>query len=305
MTSAPSHRCPWAFTAALALSLCLAFAAPAAAQDDDPEAMFSQGVELFNAGEYRDAAEKFRQVFEVDPNPFMLFNIARCYHELGDLETAAKYYDRSLALDGLPRDAKVEAIKRLDDIQVSLEQRRGTREATRRASLALRSAREALAASAAVKTTVTEPVRTDGPADGSSKTAKPATTDKGRGTLTWVGATLGVVGLAAVGGGTWFALQVGDDLDRHKGLVDDYTALQAQALASGDTALAAKALTMADNANVLATQIEQDQRLSLALFAGGGALVIGGIVMILVDAPEDTDVSVIATPTGVAIVGLW
>jgi tetratricopeptide (TPR) repeat protein len=287
--------------ALLALSLLLA--TPSHAQDATPEALFSEGVELFNAEQYREAVERFRQVFEIDPNPFMLFNIARCYHELGELETAAKYYDRSLALDGLPRDAKVEAIKRLDDIQIAMEVRRTTQEAARRGARAHKAAREAIATRAAVVT----PPDTGAEETGSGGVIPkdPDSVEPGRGSLTWVGATLGILGVVAVGGGTWFALQVGDDLDRHEALVADYSTLQAQALASGDAELAGRALSMADDANALATGIEQDQRLSLALFAGGGALIIGGVVMLLVDSPDEADVTVIATPNGLAVVGLW
>lgn len=287
--------------AAVSVVACVLWQSPAAAEDA-PEALFSQGVALFEGEQYREAAEVFRRVFEIDPNPFVLFNIGRCYHELGELETATKYYDRSLALDGLPREAKIEAIKRLDDIQQALEARRAKDAAAERIGRALADARQALGDRAAELAPAAgapgEPLGTVPPDD-------PQPAPGGRGALTWVGAGIGVVGLAAVGGGTWFALGVGDDLDRHSGLVDEYRTLQSQALESGDSELAGRALTMADEANTLATSIEQDQRFSVALFAAGGAMIIGGVVMILADSPDDTDVTVVASPTGFAVVGLW
>lgn len=300
----PLHRVPNILAATL-LAVCLLWGSPAASQED-PEALFGQAVELFQAEEYRDAVEIFRQVFELDPNPFVLFNIGRCYHQLGELETAAKYYDRSLALDGLPREAKVEAIKRLDDIQIALEHRRSKDGAVDRVHAALDTARSELTARVAVMPPETGE-GPNGPEKGAGRGTAPTPPEDegGRGTLTWVGVGLGVIGLAAVGGGTWFALQVNDDLDRHSGLVADYTALEAQALASADSELATQALSMADEANALAGDIEQDQRLGLALFAAGGAMVIGGVVMILADTPDEPDVTVIATPNGLAVVGLW
>ncbi len=90
-----------------------AHAQDASAPIADPGLLFETGVELYRSGQYALAIEVFRQVFELDPNPFVLFNIGRCHEELGQLKEAVRYYKQALLLDGLTLEAKAEAIKRL------------------------------------------------------------------------------------------------------------------------------------------------------------------------------------------------
>ncbi len=75
-----------------------------------------EGSELYAAGDYRRAAERFLQAYAVDQDPNLLFNVASCYEGLGDLEAAIEKYRVFLAdpdadSDGRPRAER--AIERL------------------------------------------------------------------------------------------------------------------------------------------------------------------------------------------------
>ncbi|HEU4578169.1 MAG TPA: tetratricopeptide repeat protein [Polyangiaceae bacterium] len=91
----------------LALGLC---AAPAsAANESRPAASASQtnvaqlneeGAALYAARDYRHAIEKFIQAYAVDSDPNLLFNIARCYEELGETDAAIEKYETFLKTPG-------------------------------------------------------------------------------------------------------------------------------------------------------------------------------------------------------------
>ena len=72
----------------------LAVAPPLAAQPaDDTIRLRKASAELFAAGRYELAAQALRQLYEVEPNPLIRFNIARCYEELGQAEPAVAAWD--------------------------------------------------------------------------------------------------------------------------------------------------------------------------------------------------------------------
>lgn len=52
-----------------------------------------EGVALYRAGDYRQALEKFREAYAVGRDSNLLFNMARCYEELGELSAAIEKYD--------------------------------------------------------------------------------------------------------------------------------------------------------------------------------------------------------------------
>ncbi len=84
---------------ALALVVCLG-ATPARADDvaDEAELYFKVGAEKFIAHDYRGALEYFLRSNRLVQNRNVLFNIARSYELLGQLNDAFRYY--TLALDG-------------------------------------------------------------------------------------------------------------------------------------------------------------------------------------------------------------
>jgi hypothetical protein len=91
----------------LALGLC---AAPASAANESRAAapasqtnvaqLNEEGAALYAARDYRHAIEKFIQAYAVDSDPNLLFNIARCYEELGETDAAIEKYEAFLKTPG-------------------------------------------------------------------------------------------------------------------------------------------------------------------------------------------------------------
>lgn len=76
----------------------------------DPGAIFSVGVEAFEAGNFRRALEAFERVFALRGNPDLLFNIYRCHRAMGDPERAVHALRRYLvARPDVPERATLEA----------------------------------------------------------------------------------------------------------------------------------------------------------------------------------------------------
>lgn len=111
----------------LALSLTAALGAlpRAALADERTEARrhFRSGLELVTHRQYVRAIEEFQAAYAILPNVNVLFNIARAYSDLGDLDRAIDYYQRYLQGD-VPDRAEVEQTLR------ELEQRRRAASAT-------------------------------------------------------------------------------------------------------------------------------------------------------------------------------
>ncbi|WP_224242527.1 tetratricopeptide repeat protein [Hyalangium gracile] len=82
---------------AFLLSMTLALAPVAAwAQKGakSPAALVKEGERLYNAGKYREAAEVLKKAQEAQPNPKLLYNIARSHEQAGDLKEALSYYQQ-------------------------------------------------------------------------------------------------------------------------------------------------------------------------------------------------------------------
>jgi tetratricopeptide (TPR) repeat protein len=106
-TSSPD-RLPIALLASAALAL---VPAPAGAADNRPSAapatstatvaqLNEEGAALYAQRDYRRAIEKFIQAYAVDSDPNLLFNIARCYEELGEIDAAIEKYETFLKTPG-------------------------------------------------------------------------------------------------------------------------------------------------------------------------------------------------------------
>jgi tetratricopeptide (TPR) repeat protein len=59
-----------------------------------------EGAALYAARDYRRAIEKFIQAYAIDTDPNLLFNIARCYEELGEVDAAIEKYETFLKTPG-------------------------------------------------------------------------------------------------------------------------------------------------------------------------------------------------------------
>ncbi|MEY2936209.1 MAG: hypothetical protein RL033_6958 [Pseudomonadota bacterium] len=111
MTASASLRFPLMLASGLVLG---AFALPASAANETrggsasspaSVAQLNEEGSAFYAGrDYRHAIEKFIQAYAIDSDPNLLFNIARCYEELGETEAAIEKYETFLKTPGA--DAK-------------------------------------------------------------------------------------------------------------------------------------------------------------------------------------------------------
>lgn len=244
--------------------------------EPSPEDLFQEGVRFFRDGRYNQAMALFRKVFERDPNPFVLFNIGRCYEELGELEDAEKYYQRSVGLEGLPREAKVDALQRLERLQSQLkrraEERRVRGEALMRIDRGVFAARAAADRSPVTSTPTPQPAASNGPGWG-----------------TWTGIGLITLGIAGLGVGGVFYSDVEDNLDRQRDLSTVYIEDGNEAIRTMNPAKARNAQQAGAEVNALADTIEDDQLLSAAFFTAGGVLLLGGVTLIAIDLlSEDT-----------------
>jgi len=93
-----------------------------------PEAVefFRQARERYEAGQYREAAQALERALVLDPNsPTLVFNLARVYELLGELDLSLRYYEQYQQL--LPQQqareqARAEAtIRRLQGARTSTE----------------------------------------------------------------------------------------------------------------------------------------------------------------------------------------
>jgi tetratricopeptide (TPR) repeat protein len=97
---------------------------PAAAPSGSPSVaqLNEEGAALYAARDYRRAIEKFIQAYAIDADPNLLFNIARCYEELGEVEAAIEKYETFLKTPGADtrgRQRASESLAALREVQSS------------------------------------------------------------------------------------------------------------------------------------------------------------------------------------------
>lgn len=74
--------------------------APATANSSNVAQLNEEGAAFYAARDYRRAIEKFIQAYAIDTDPNLLFNIARCYEELGEVDAAIEKYETFLKTPG-------------------------------------------------------------------------------------------------------------------------------------------------------------------------------------------------------------
>ncbi len=101
---------------ALALALAAAvaiFPAPAAAEDGGDSSRTNElneaGARLYREHNYHRAIEKFIEAYAIDHDPNLLFNVARCYEELGDTRAAIEKYTAYLSAPGADAAGRLRA----------------------------------------------------------------------------------------------------------------------------------------------------------------------------------------------------
>ncbi len=76
-------------------------AAPSAASS-----AYAAGVEHFKAGRYADAIREFNKAYRVDPNPVLVFNMARAFEEMKQYPSAVEFYRKYLEMAPNAKDAE-------------------------------------------------------------------------------------------------------------------------------------------------------------------------------------------------------
>jgi len=72
-------------------------------------ALIKDGEQQYQAGKYREAAETLKQAQQLDPNPRLIYNIARAYDQAGDLPAALQSYQQYI---GSPEGTDPTLLKR-------------------------------------------------------------------------------------------------------------------------------------------------------------------------------------------------
>jgi tetratricopeptide (TPR) repeat protein len=121
----------WAAWFGRALALGVLTAAPAAyGQPSPPQAsahdraleLFSDGKKAYKQGDFRTAIDHLEAAYELEPAPVLLYNLARAYEGIGELDKAVSDYERFLTADPNAEDrgaieARVATLKRQIEIQ--------------------------------------------------------------------------------------------------------------------------------------------------------------------------------------------
>src|SRR5690348_4833334 len=117
-------RFPYSLGAA-ALALGVALASPAAHAEppsSDAEAariaeLNEAGARAYNGRNYRAAIEKFVEAYAIDHDPNLLFNIARSYEKLGEVDAAIEKYEAFMAAPGADTEGRLKAKASLAELQ--------------------------------------------------------------------------------------------------------------------------------------------------------------------------------------------
>jgi tetratricopeptide (TPR) repeat protein len=80
-----------------------------------------EGAAFYAARDYRRAIEKFIQAYAIDEDPNLLFNIARCYEELGEIDAAIEKYENFLKTPGADTRGRQRARESLATLRASKE----------------------------------------------------------------------------------------------------------------------------------------------------------------------------------------
>jgi len=94
---------------------------PSAADRRKAKRFYAEGKEHMKAGRFGLASVAFENAFQLDPNPVLMWNIARAYEEDGKLERAKQRFHTLLTMEGAPQALVDRAKERITDIDTRLK----------------------------------------------------------------------------------------------------------------------------------------------------------------------------------------
>jgi tetratricopeptide (TPR) repeat protein len=262
---------------------------------DKAKALFAEGNEHYNLGEFAPALERYKLAYRVKPLPAFQFNIAQCHRKLGQYPDAIAMYQAYLV--GVPsaqNKATVESLiaetkKLLADQQALERQRESERLATEQ-----KKAEEARKATEAKAAADAEAAKAD-QARIAAQRARDATFNRhpARGWMLLTGA----LGLATGGAGAYFALQTRDEQRKF------------DALDCGDP-MKKPLLDMAtlDQCTDHQKKGDRDAFLTNVLIGSGGALLLTSLIVFIADpgnVERPNGPSVAVTHNSVHLVVRW
>jgi tetratricopeptide (TPR) repeat protein len=259
---------------------------------------YQAGAAYYQRGKYTDAIREFLQSYELSRKPDILYNLAQCHDKLGQRDKVVEYLKRYLA--GKPKADDREQVEAwLANLERSLAQERALAEqraaerraATERLAAARAAAERAAAERAAAEPAATEPAAAAAPAAatqrGAATPGAPPSAHPGR-TLRITGyATLALSAAALVLGsvGAANAGRRANDLETGLASRDDvFTPKLQRDYTSG----------------------RKDASLALGGFVAGGALAIGGALLLYFGYRArrgERTVVVVPTDRGAALAG--
>jgi tetratricopeptide (TPR) repeat protein len=89
----------------------------APASSEEVTRLNESGMSLYTARDYRRAVEKFIQAYAIDHDPNLLFNIARCYEQLGDSGAAIEKYEEFVKMPGADTQGRQRAYDSLTQLR--------------------------------------------------------------------------------------------------------------------------------------------------------------------------------------------
>ena len=95
----PLRWCALALLLGASPAVAQSAAGGAPAGDESPaKAAYRQGVEFFKNKQFADAIREFNKAYRLDPNPVLVFNMARAFEELKQYGSAIEYYRKYLEM---------------------------------------------------------------------------------------------------------------------------------------------------------------------------------------------------------------
>ena len=68
--------------------------------------LFERGAKAYKSGDFANAIDWFNNAYELDPDPVILYNLARAYDGDGQLQEAEKIFNQLIADDNAPQEIK-------------------------------------------------------------------------------------------------------------------------------------------------------------------------------------------------------
>jgi tetratricopeptide (TPR) repeat protein len=193
-------------------------------------ALVKEGERLYNSGKYREAAEALKKAQDLQPNPKLIYNIARAYERSGDLREALSWYQQYVGLkaeDSDPALLKRSAIS-MDQIRVLLEKEE--RAASEAAAQRLRLQQEAEAARRKAEEEKAAALRAEEAVRQQQKAEQERVMTEYRRSRV-IAFSLGGLAVASAGAGVFFGLQAREARTQF----DDATNLDRKQTAADDT----------------------------------------------------------------------